>query len=268
MNSLARLMKRCGRAAALLSLIVGAAVPGLAHDENPAKGVTIEERLNGQLPLDLAFRDESGAKVQLRRYFSSGKPVVMAFVYADCPQLCPLVLEGLGRSLRVLRLAGDDYQVMAVSIDPAETPAQAAQQKASVKAGADWHFLTGTADAINALTDAAGIRYRVSESAAKSEFFHPANTLIVTPEGKISRYFSTIDFPPKDLRFALIEASGNRIGSALDRLLMLCYRYDPAHGRYTLAILNILRAAALLTICAVGGFIGIMLMRERRTAAT
>lgn len=253
------------RALALILLALAPATLALAHDDKPAKGVTIEERLNGQLPLDLAFRDESGADVQLRRYFSSGKPVVLAFVYYDCPQLCPLVLEGLGRSLRVLRLAGDDYQVIAVSIDPAERPAQAAQQKATSRAGPSWHFLTGTAGAVSALTDAAGIRYRASQTAGKNEYFHPASALIVTPEGKISRYFSTIDFPPKDLRLALIEASGNRIGSPLDKLLMLCYRYDPAHGRYTLAILNILRAAALLTICAVAGFLATMLMRERRS---
>ncbi len=253
--------------AMVLLTLVRAAV-ALAHDENPATGVTIEERLNGQLPLDLSFRDESGADVELRRYFTAGRPVVLAFVYFDCPQLCPLVLEGLGRSLRVLRLAGDDYQVIAVSIDPAERPAQAARQKADSKAGPEWHFLTGNAGAIKALTDAAGIRYRASETAASREFFHPANTLILTPEGKISRYFSAIDFPPKDLRFALIEASGNRIGSALDRLLMLCYRYDPAHGRYTVAILNILRAAAVLTICVVGGFLATMLLRERRTGTT
>ena len=256
------------RALAIILLTLGPAAVALAHDENPAKGVTIDERLNGQVPLDLAFRDESGADVQLRRYFTNDKPVVLAFVYFDCPQLCPLVLEGLGRSLRVLRLAGDDYQVIVVSIDPAEHPAQAAQQKAVSKAGPRWHFLTGTAGAIDALTAAAGIRYRASDAAAKSEFFHPANTLILTPAGKISRYFSSIDFPPKDLRFALIEASGNRIGSPLDHLLMLCYRYDPAHGRYTVAILHILRAAALLTICAVGGFLGTMLMRERRSGTT
>ena len=271
-RALARTARLFGRAIAVILLTLAPATAALAHDENPTQGVaediTIEERLNGQLPLDLAFRDDTGAEIELRRYFTSGKPVLLAFVYFDCAQLCPLVLEGLGRSLRVLRLAGDDYQVIAVSIDPAETPAQAAQQKTISKAGPSWHFLTGKAAAIEALTGAAGIRYRASETSGKSEFFHPANTLIVTPEGKISRYFSAIDFPPKDLRFALIEASGNRIGSTLDHLLMLCYRYDPAHGRYTVAILNILRGAALLTICAVGGFLGTMLLRERRTRTT
>lgn len=250
-----------------------AVVPfAFAHDGDRQKAVlesvTIEERLNGQLPLDIAFRDETGAVVQLRKYLN-GKPALLAFVYYDCPQLCPLVLEGLGRSLRVLRLAGDDYQVVALSIDPAETPALAAQKKAASKAGDSWHFLTGTADSITALTEAAGFRYQRSTSASlgKEEFIHAANTIVLTPQGKISRYFSSIDFPPKDLRFALIEASGNRIGTPLDRLLMLCYRYDPAQGRYTLAILNILRISALATIAAMGGAIGMLLLRDRHKTA-
>lgn len=244
--------------------------PALGHDGDSQKAlldsVTIEERLNNQLPLDLALRDETGAAVSLRGYFN-GKPVLLAFVYYDCPQLCPLVLEGLGRSLRVLRLAGEDYQVVAVSIDPAETAALAARKKKAIHGAASWHFLTASLPTIEALTQAAGFRYRPSQSAGKESFIHAANTLVLTPEGRISRYFSAIDFPPKELRFALIEASGNRIGSPLDHLLMLCYRYDPAQGRYTLAILNILRVSALITVAAVGGFIAMMLLRERRNTA-
>ena len=244
--------------------------PALSHDGDRQKAlldsVTIEERLNNQLPLDLALRDETGAAVSLRGYFN-GKPVLLAFVYYDCPQLCPLVLEGLGRSLRVLRLAGEDYQVIAVSIDPAETAALAARKKKAIHGAASWHFLTASVPTIEALTQAAGFRYRPSQSAGKESFIHAANTLVLTPEGRISRYFSAIDFPPKELRFALIEASGNRIGSPLDHLLMLCYRYDPAQGRYTLAILNILRVSALITVAAVGGFIAMMLLRERRNTA-
>ena len=209
----------------LLTLIAFVLVsPALGHDGDRQKAllesVTIEERLNNQLPLDLALRDETGAAVALRRYFN-GKPVLLAFVYYDCPQLCPLVLEGLGDSLRVLRLAGEDYQVVAVSIDPAETAALAARKKKAIHGAASWHFLTASVQTIEALTQAAGFRYRPSQSAGRESFIHPANTLVLTPEGRISRYFSTIDFPPKELRFALIEASGNRIGSPLDHLLML-----------------------------------------------
>lgn len=244
--------------------VVFATPAAFAHTGTKAllEMVKIEERLHGQLPLDLIFRDESGEPVELRRYFS-GKPVLLAFVYYDCPQLCPLVLEGLGRSLRVLRLAGEDYQVLAVSIDPTETPELAARKKATSKAPPSWHFLTGQSDGIAALTAAAGFRYQRTLVGGKEEFLHPANTIVLTPEGKISRYFSSIDFPPKDLRFALIEASGNRIGSPLDHLLLLCYQYDPAQGRYTLAILNILRLAAIATIASVAGFITLMLLRER-----
>jgi protein SCO1/2 len=253
---------------ALLALVL--VTPALAHDGDRQKAlldsVTIEERLNNQLPLDLALRDETGAAVPLRRYFT-GKPVLLAFVYYDCPQLCPLVLEGLGRSLRVLRLAGEDYQVIAVSIDPAETAALAARKKKALHGAASWHFLTASVETIEALTRAAGFRYRPSQSAGRESFIHAANTLVLTPEGKISRYFSAIDFPPKELRFALIEASGNRVGSPLDHLLLLCYRYDPAQGRYTLAILNILRISALITVAAVGGFIAMMLLHERRKTA-
>jgi protein SCO1 len=256
-------------ALAIIFFAISLISPAFAHNNDSQKAlletVVIDERLGHQLPLDLAFRDENGASVQLRRYFD-GKPVLLAFVYFDCPQLCPLVLEGLGRSLRVLRLTGDAYRVLAVSIDPSETPALAAQKKIAMKAPGDWHFLTGSANALAALTDAAGFRYRANPTAGKTEFIHPANTLIMTPAGKISRYFSTIDFPPKDLRLALIEASGNRIGSPLDRLLMLCYRYDPAQGRYTLVILNVLRLAAIATIAAIALTIGMFLLRERQRA--
>jgi len=241
-----------------------------AHDADSRKAlletVVIEERLDHQLPLDLAFTDESGTRVPLRHYFD-GRPVLLAFVYFDCPQLCPLVLEGLARSLRVLRLAGADYRVLAVSIDPAEKPALAGQKKAALRPTGEWHFLTGTAEAIAALTDAAGFRYRARAVDGKTEFMHAANTTVITPSGRISRYFSSIDFPPKDLRLALIEASGNRIGSPLDRLLMLCYRYDPAQGRYTLAILSVLRLAAVATVAGIAIIIGILLLRERQRRA-
>ena len=208
--------------------------------------------------------------VRLGQFFSGG-PVIVAFVYYNCPQLCPLVLEGLARSLRALHLADEDYQVVAISIDPAETPALAAQKKQSSGVGTNWHYLTGRAEAITALTEAAGFRYRAAEDRGgnnnKREFIHPANTVIATPEGKISRYFSSIDFPPTDLRYSLIEASGNRIGSPLDHLLLLCYRYDAAQGRYTLAILNTLRAAGALTVVAMAGFIMLMLRKERAQGA-
>jgi protein SCO1/2 len=253
----------------LILAFLACAFPAFSHDEKTQtgalEGVALVERLGGQLPLDTPLRDERGAEVRLGQFFS-GRPVLVAFVYYNCPQLCPLILEGLARSLRALHLAEQDYQVVAISIDPAETPALAAQKKQSSGVGTNWHYLTGTAEAITVLTEAAGFRYRAAEDRGgddKREFNHPANTVIATPDGKISRYFSTIDFPPTDLRYSLIEASGNRIGSPLDHLLLLCYRYDAARGRYTLAVLNTLRAAGGLTLVAMAGFITLMLMKER-----
>jgi len=257
----------------LITLLVALVftTPVLAHEEKPGsgalEGVALVERLGAQLPLNTTLRDETGASVRLGQYFT-GRPVLLAFVYYNCPQLCPLILEGLGRSLRTLPFKERDYQVVAISIDPMETPALAAQKKQqSTNAGANWHYLTGTSEAIAVLTEAAGFRYRATEQPneqGKREFIHPANTVIATPDGKISRYFSSIDFPPTDLRYSLIEASGNRIGSPLDHLLLLCYRYDAAQGRYTLAVLNTLRAAAIFTVATMLGFIGFMLMRERK----
>jgi protein SCO1/2 len=244
--------------------------PVFAHEEKPGsgalEGVALVERLGAQLPLNTTLRDEIGASVRLGQYFT-GKSVLRAFVYYNCPQLCPLILEGLGRSLRTLPFKERDYQVVAISIDPTETPALAAEKKRSSKAGANWHYLTGTPEAIAALTEAAGFGYRATEQPnekGKREFIHPANTVIATPDGKISRYFSSIDFPPTDLRYSLIEASGNRIGSPLDHLLLLCYRYDAAQGRYTLAVLNTLRGVAIFTVATLIAFIGFMLMRERK----
>jgi protein SCO1 len=254
----------------LISLLVLVS-PAAAHDEQqkPFSEITIEQRLNAQLPLDLEFVNETGDKVKLAQLFNS-RPVLLAFVYYECPQVCPLVLDGLVRSLRVLTLAEQDYEVIVVSIDPAETHASAAKKKSQyltrlsrLDAGPRWHFLTGDASAIRRLTEEAGFRYREEQEAGGTQFVHPAASLVITPTGKISRYLYGFDYPPKDLRFALIEASGNRIGSPLDQLLLLCYQYDPAKGKYTLAILNVLRFSGIATVLALGGFVGTMLRRER-----
>jgi protein SCO1/2 len=242
-----------------------------AHEpQSPSPNeVAIEQRLNDQLPLDLGLVDEHGREVALQRFFGA-KPVLLAFVYYECPQLCPLVLDGLVRSLRVLSLSNQQYAVLVVSIDPQESHALAARQKQQYLArfsrnssAADWHFLTGPAPSIERLTRAAGLRYATERRDGKNEYAHPAVTLVLTPAGKISRYLYGFDLPPKDLRFALIEASENRIGSALDHLLLLCYRYDPAKGKYTLAVLNILRLSGVATVLSVAGFLMLMLRRER-----
>jgi protein SCO1/2 len=263
----------------LVVWMVALVPPAFAHDEPaspwtqsaavPASAVTIDQRLNAQVPLDLTFTDETGREVALDRYFD-GKPVLLGLVYFDCPQLCPLALDGLARSLRPLDLqAGADYRVIAVSIDPRETPELARTKKRALmhrlrpEAAAGWHFLTGHQVSIESLAQTAGFRYVENQKEQADRYVHAIGTIALTPEGKISRYFYGFDYPPRDLRLALIEASGNRIGSAVDQLLLLCYKYDPAQGKYTLSILNLLRASATATVLVMGGFLMFMLRRER-----
>jgi protein SCO1/2 len=263
----------------LVLWILTLAVPVFAHDQKesprlpgtavPANAATIEQHLNAQVPLDQLFTDETGRKISLARYFD-GRPVLLALVYYDCPQLCPLVLDGLARSLRPLDLKPvADYRVVAVSIDPRETPELAAAKKRALmerappEAAAGWHFLTGPQRSIETLAQTVGFRYVENDRDKADRYVHAVGTIALTPEGKISRYFYGFDYPPRDLRFALVEASGNRIGSAVDQLLLLCYKYDPAQGRYTLSILNMLRFSATATVVILGGFLVVMLRRER-----
>jgi len=263
----------------LLLWMIAVAPPAFAHDEQAAQSapsaaviasdVTIEQRLYAQVPRELIFTDETGRAVALDRYLD-GKPVLLAFVYYDCPQLCPLVLEGLARSLRPLDLKpGGDYRVIAVSIDPRETPELAGTKKRALmerlppQAAAGWHFLTGVQHSIDSLAETAGFRYVENEKGKADRYVHAIGAVALTPEGKISRYFYGFDYAPRDLRLALIEASGNRIGSAVDQLLLLCYKYDPAQGKYTLSILNVLRFSATATVLLLGGFLMLMFRRER-----
>jgi protein SCO1 len=257
--------------ASLLIWTIALALPAFAHDEQKlaVSEITIEQRLNAQLPLALEFTDESGRKAKLGEYFNS-RPLLLAFVYYECPQVCPLVLDGLVRSLRVLSLSAQEYEVVILSIDPAETHAIAAKTKrqyltrlARADAAPRWHFLTGDAAAIRQLTAAAGFRYSKEPSAGKTQYVHPAAALVLTPGGRISRYLYGFDYAPKDLRFALIQASDNRIGSTLDHLLLLCYQYDPAKGKYTLAVLNVLRISGIATVLSLGTLLAVLLRRER-----
>lgn len=269
-------------AIAALLIVLALVPPAFAHEQerssapayaDPIAGKAgIEQRLDGQIPLDAAFTDESGKAVTLRSYFD-GKPVLLALVYYNCDRVCPLMLEGLARSLRPVDLsAGEDYRVVAVSIDPREGPALAAEKKALLtgrhaRPGAEggWHLLTGAQQSIDALAQAAGFRYTANQSAGDSErFVHAAAAVVLTPEGKIARYFYGFDYPPRELRLSLVEASANRIGSALDQLLLLCYAYDPSQGKYTLSILNVLRVSSAATALALGGFLVFFLRRERR----
>ncbi len=237
------------------------------------RGVGLDQKLGTQVPLDLGFRDEQGDPVSLERYFG-GRPVILALVYYECPMLCSLQLSGLVRSLRALTLNPvEDFEVVTISFDPGETPAVATQKKAAyleryARAGAEagWHFLTGAEESIQALTRAVGFRYAYDPKT--DEYSHAAGIVVLTPEGRISRYFYGIEYPARDLRLGLVEASGNRIGSFVDQALLFCFHYDPLEGKYNLAIMNGLRVGGLATVLILGGFVFGALRRDRRKAAT
>src|SRR5687767_353657 len=233
---------------------------------NPSTGlptalreVRIEQKLNQQLPLDLVFRDESGQEVKLGQYFGQ-KPVVMAFVYYDCPMLCTQILNGMVTSFRVLPFQiGKEFDVVTVSFDPRETSALATAKKKvyvdylpeKMRASATngWHFLTGDAENIAKLTDAVGFRYHYDE--ATKQFAHGSAIMLTTPHGKLSRYFYGVEYAPRDLRLGLIESSANKIGSPVDQLLLYCYHYDPSTGKYGAAIMRIMRIAGVLTLLTI-----------------
>jgi protein SCO1 len=265
------------RAVALLLAL--SAAPALADTQpvigQPAsaqpemlRGVGIDQKLDAQVPLDLVFRNEQGAEVTLGSLLR-GKPVVLNLVYYECPMLCTLVLNGLLSSMKALPFtAGDEFDVITLSFDPRETPALAAQKKATYleqyrrpAAEHGWHFLTGDAASIEQLAAAVGFRYRYDPQ--RKEFAHAAGLTVLTPQGVVARYLFGVEFAPRDLKFALMEAAENRIGTPIDQLLLLCYHYDPSSGRYSTAVLTGLRAGAVLTVLALGGFIFWTVRRER-----
>jgi protein SCO1/2 len=251
----------------VLSFLWASPLP--AHDERPValRGVELEQRLGTQVPLDLEFRDEAGRTARLKKYFGR-RPVILSLVYHSCEDLCPLVLEGLVKSLRPLAFnIGDQFDVVTLSFDSRDTPALAAAKKsAAVKqysrpgAADGWHFLTGDETAIRRLTEAVGFHYSYESD---KRFGHAAGIILLTPAGNVARYFYGIEFSPRDLRLGLIEASANKIGSPIDQLLLFCYHYDPATGKYSLLITNIIRLAATATVLALATFIVLMLRRDR-----
>ncbi len=227
------------------------------------RDVRIEQKLDQQLPLDLVFRDENGQSVKLGQYFGK-KPVVLAFVYYDCPMLCTQVLNAMVTSFRVLPFQiGKEFDVVTVSFDPRETNTLATTKKQvymkylpeRMRAGANsgWHFLTGDQASITQLTDAVGFHYRYDETT--KQFAHASGIMLTTPQGKLSRYFYGIDYPARDLRLGLIESSENKIGSPVDQLLLYCYHYDPATGRYGAAVMKVMRIAGVATLLAIAAMI-------------
>lgn len=245
--------------------------PGPPSTDTPAAlaDVRFEQRLDAQLPLDTPFRDDQGRAVTLGDYFGR-KPVVLAFVYYDCPMLCTQILNGITSSLIVLdETVGREFDVVAISFDPRETPVLASGKKKShldrynrPESADGWHFLTGDEAAIRAVTAAAGFHYQWD--ARTEQFAHPSGIIVVTPEGRLSRYFFGIEYAPRDLKFALIESSAGRIGSAIDQLLLYCYHYDPATGSYGFVAMGAVRAGGALTVLALVGFVIISIRREGR----
>lgn len=233
--------------------------------------VAFDQRLNERLPLELRFTDEEGREVSLARYFSQ-RPVVIAFVYYECPMLCTQVLNGLTTAMTALdESVGREFDVITVSFDPRETSVLAAGKKKAYldrygreSAAAGWHFLTGEQGSIAALTQAAGFRY--AWDADSGQFAHASGIVVATPDGRLSRYFFGIDFAPRDLKFALIEASAGEIGSLADQLLLYCYHYDPATGSYRLVAMNTVRVGGVVTVVGLAGFVTLALWREKRSA--
>jgi protein SCO1 len=247
------------------------ASPLLAHDDRPValRNVDLEQKLGAQVPMDVEFRDEAGRTVSLKKYFGR-RPVILSLVYFGCQDLCPLTLDALIRSMRPLAFTiGDQFDVITLSFDSRDTPALAAAKKSdSVKqysrpaAEDGWHFLTGDENAIRRLTEAVGFRYNYESD--KDRFGHATGIILLTPGGKIARYFYGIEFSPRDLRLGLIEASANQIGSPIDQLLLFCYHYDPTTGKYSLLVTNIIRVGGVATVLALATFIVVMLRRDRK----
>jgi protein SCO1 len=231
------------------------------------RDVGLDQKLGNAIPLDLTFRDEHGSPVQLRHFFGE-KPVVLTLVYYQCPMLCTEVLNGLLRSAKELPLEiGKDFTIVTVSIDPTERPILA-NVKHELYTGLygrpggprGWHFLTGDETQIKLLAQAVGFRY--AYDSASGQFAHASGIMLLTPEGKLARYFYGISYPPRDLRLGLVEASRGRIGSPIDQILLYCFHYDPATGKYGLLISRVIKAAGALTVLSLGFVIAILFRRE------
>jgi len=255
-----------------LSLGVGAAGQDNASITPPQlRGVGIDQRLNNQVPLDLKFRDETGQAVTLGSYFGK-KPVILSLVYYSCPMLCTMAENGLLNALRDVKFnLGEQYEVVTVSIDPSETPAMAMGKKAvyvglygrpSAKQG--WHFLVGDEPSIRALAQAVGFHYNYIPETR--QFAHATGIIVLTPQGKVSRYFYGILYPSRDIRLALVEASNEKIGNPVDAVLLYCCEYDPAAGKYSMVVSHILKIAGVITLLSMGTLIMALSRGGRRNS--
>lgn len=233
--------------------------------------IGIDQRLNEQVPLDLEFVDETGRTVKLREYFGQ-RPVLLAMVYYECPMLCTQVLNGVTGALKVMNFdVGKEFDVVAVSINPKEGPGLAAEKKKAYverygrpETADGWHFLTGREENIRALANAVGFRYEYDEQI--KQYAHGAGVELLTPSGHIARYFYGIEYSPRDIRLGIIEASEEKIGSPIDSVLLLCYHYDPATGKYGAAAMTLVRIGAVLTMLGFGVFLALAIRKERSSA--
>lgn len=233
------------------------------------QGVGIDQKLDQQIPLNLVFRDESGRQVPLSTYFQSKKPVLIAPVYYRCPMLCTQILSGLASCLKAVSFdPGKDFEVVAVSFDPKDTPesAESKRQMYLHRYGRPntvngWHFLTGDENNIKALMDSIGYHYKYDPKT--DQYAHASGIMLATPDGRLSRYFYGVEYSPRDLRLGLVEAAKNNIGSPVDQILLFCYHYDPATGKYGAVAMNLVRAAGAGFVLIGGAFLLIVLRRER-----
>lgn len=249
--------------------------PGDAAAERPGllSKIRVDQKLNTQVPLDLPFVDESGRAVRLGDYFGE-RPVILALVYYECPMLCTQVLNGLVTALGVMNFEpGREFEVVAVSFNHREGPGLASQKKAAYMerygrphTAGGWHFLTGSEESIARLADAVGFRYEYDE--AIKQYAHGAAIEVLTPKGVISKYFYGIEYSARDIRLGLIEASEERIGTAIDDILLFCYHYDPATGQYGAAVLRLVRVGGIATVLAFLAFLTVALRRERAGGST
>jgi protein SCO1 len=228
--------------------------------------VGVDQKLNSQIPLEAKFRDENGQPVVLKQYFD--KPVILTLVYYTCPMLCSEVLNGTVSSLKPVKFdVGKEFNVVTISIDPKDTPGAAMGKKKMMMArygrhGADqgWHFLTGDKENIDAVAKAVGWKYAYDPRSG--QYAHASAIMLLTPEGKVSRYFYGIEYSAKDIQFGIMDASQNKIGSIADQVVLYCYHYDPATGKYGVAVMRLVRGAGLLTVALICGFIFVAVRRE------
>jgi protein SCO1 len=234
-------------------------------------GVGIDQKLDAHAPLDLVFRDENGRQVPLSTYFHSGKPVLLAPVYYRCPMLCTQILNGVASALKVVSFSpGQEFEVVAFSFDPKDTPELAAAKKQSYlrRYGREgtangWHFLTGDEANIKPLMDAVGFHYKYDPQT--DQYAHASGIMVLTPEGRVSKYFYGVEYSPRDLRLGLVEASQNKIGSAVDQLLLFCYHYDPTTGKYGAVVITLIRTAGSAFVLALAAWVIFAFRRERRS---